>query len=179
MERLFPLGGVSQKRENLGDFMEMAWPSVREEQRDGILVRRPLMHKVDCQDVKVCDGDGERELREFIDFCFVRAPIVLCEPVVDESLDFAVGRAVCSLALVVEVGGGPSQVTSWSWSGKRASRSFSFVRARRESGTAIVKGRGCCFCCADMMGLEGSWQTLVVEFAGSADPKSSLPLVFI
>jgi hypothetical protein len=84
--------------------MEMAWPSVREEQGDGILVRGPLMHKVDCQDVKVCDGDRERELREFIDFCLVCAPIVLCEPVVDESLDFPDGRAVCSLAPGIEGG---------------------------------------------------------------------------
>jgi hypothetical protein len=52
------------------------------------------MDKVDCQDVKVCDGDGERELREFIDFCFVCAPIVLGEPVVDEALDLSDGRAV-------------------------------------------------------------------------------------
>src|ERR1700743_1772219 len=31
VEGLLPRGGVSQKREHFGDFVEMAWPAVREE----------------------------------------------------------------------------------------------------------------------------------------------------
>ena len=51
---------------------------------------------MDCQDVKSLDRNRERELWEFVNLRFVCAPIVLVEPVVDESLDFPDRRAVYS-----------------------------------------------------------------------------------
>lgn len=68
VEGLFSRWRVRQQGKNLVDFVKRSWPSMYENQGDGIFMGRSLMYEMNRHFSKVIHVNGKRELRQFIDF---------------------------------------------------------------------------------------------------------------
>ena len=75
-------GRIGQWLDDLELFNDRARPAVCDDDRQGILMHRASMNKVDVQAVDLGD-----ESREGVEFCFALAPVVLRRPVALELPD--------------------------------------------------------------------------------------------
>ena len=73
---------IDQRLDDLELFNDRARPAVCDDDRQGILMHRASMNKVDVQAVDLGD-----ESREGVEFCFALAPVVLRRPVALELPD--------------------------------------------------------------------------------------------
>jgi len=144
MESLYPLTRrIRQWSQNFTDFIEMSRPSVNKNQRNRVFSWGRPMHEMHFQSIEPINSNWQCKLRKSIQFSFMYTPIVVVKPMVYKTFHFIDWSAVYPALAFAEGGEGPSQATFWSWSGKRASRSFSWVCFRRESEMLIVNGLGC------------------------------------
>ena len=71
--------GIGQPRDHVEELHDRARPPVGEEQRQRVGVRRARVHEVDLLPV-----DPGAEVRQLVEPRFLRAPVVLVAPVLDE-----------------------------------------------------------------------------------------------
>ncbi len=84
--------GIGQGIDYLHLFNDRARPTVRDDERQRILMFRPDMNEVNVQPVDLGD-----ELRQGVHFCFDPAPVVVCRPVPGFRGRMTVSFAHCSV----------------------------------------------------------------------------------